>query len=98
MEIQRLATPLEMVSAELDWACENHKPFNSAHEGYAVILEEVEELWDEVKKKRAERSVEAMRMECIQIAAMALRFIQDVLDPQDAASTAGLDAEGREGR
>ena len=32
-----------------------HKPINSAHEGYAVILEELDEFWDEVKKKREMR-------------------------------------------
>ncbi len=51
--------------------------FNSAHEGYAVIKEEVDELWDEIKK--SQRPLE-MKEEAIQIAAMALRFIIDVCD------------------
>lgn len=54
------------------------KPLHSAHEGYAVILEEVDELWDEVKKKREDRSKRKMRDECIQIAAMAIKFIEDL--------------------
>lgn len=52
--------------------------FNSAHEGWAVIKEEVDELWDEVKKKKTERSVEKMRKEARQVGAMALRFMLDV--------------------
>jgi NTP pyrophosphatase (non-canonical NTP hydrolase) len=54
--------------------------FHSAHEGYAVLLEEVEELWDEVKKSPKKRDPAAMREEAIQVAAMALRFLVDVCD------------------
>ena len=59
-------------------ASEIHGKFNSAHEAYAVILEEVDEFWDEVKKKREARSPEKMRKELIQIAAMAIRTIYDL--------------------
>ena len=52
--------------------------FTSAHEGYAVILEELDELWDEVKKQYDARSKEEMRKEAIQVAAMAMRFVMDV--------------------
>ena len=57
-----------------------HRPMRSAHEGYAVILEELDELWDEVKKNPSKhpRLKEAMRSEAIQVAAMAVRFIIDV--------------------
>lgn len=50
---------------------------NSAHEGYAVILEELDELWDEVKGNDLKRN-ERMRAEAIQVAAMAIRFIEDL--------------------
>ena len=54
-------------------------PFNSAHEGYAVLLEEVEELKAEVFKGGSQpRDMTAMRKEAIQVAAMALRFLNDV--------------------
>lgn len=56
-----------------------HKPMNSAHEGYAVLLEEVDELWEEVRKKTTERSNERMLEELVQIAAMAQRFAEDVI-------------------
>lgn len=55
-----------------------YPPFNTAHEGYAVLLEEVDELWDEVKKKNHDNN--SMRKEAVQIGAMAIRFIYDVLD------------------
>jgi hypothetical protein len=54
-----------------------HDPFNSAHEGYAVILEEMDELWDEIKKRREIRDLVKMQIEAIQIAAMAMRFVID---------------------
>jgi hypothetical protein len=54
------------------------RKFNSAHEGYAVILEELDELWDEVKKNGSQRDVQKMRDEAIQVAAMAMRFVVDV--------------------
>lgn len=58
---------------ELAAATRKFGPFASAHEGYAILKEEVDELWQEVKhgtKKKA-------REEAIQVAAMAIRFVMD---------------------
>lgn len=60
-------------------------PMNSAHEGYAVLDEEVDELWDHVKVKQGERNLPEMAYEAVQVAAMALRFIIDVCQPKVAA-------------
>ena len=72
---------LEVVSRELVNARAKFPPFNSAHEGYAVLLEEVEELKQEVfwGAKNSTPKVHSikMRAEAIQVAAMALRFIED---------------------
>jgi NTP pyrophosphatase (non-canonical NTP hydrolase) len=60
--------------AELERANEIHKPvFSSAHEGYAILLEEVEELWEEVRKK--EPDLERMYEEAIQVGAMTIKFL-----------------------
>lgn len=68
-----------LVIAEFKRSGSIHAPMNSAHEGYAVLLEEVDELWAEVKKGGDEpRSLELMRKEAIQVGAMALRFLHDV--------------------
>jgi hypothetical protein len=67
------------VKRELDRAVRKHDSFHSAHEGYAVILEELDELWDEVKKRRSARSKAAMWAEAAQVAACAIRFIHDLL-------------------
>ena len=65
---------------EVTRAMSLHSPFNSAHEGYAVILEELDELKEEVWKKRSERDRGAMREEAIQIAAMAIRFAVEICE------------------
>jgi hypothetical protein len=62
-----------LVRAELARAAAKHPQFNSRHEGYAVLLEEVDELWDDVK---ADRQAPAMD-EAVQVAAMAIRFLTD---------------------
>ena len=59
-------------------ASDLHAPMNSAHEAYAVILEELDEFWEEVRKKKECRSEEKMREELIQIAAMAIRSMCDL--------------------
>ncbi|HBI17995.1 MAG TPA: hypothetical protein DDY79_01450 [Brevundimonas sp.] len=63
-------------------AAEKWPPMNSAHEAYAVLLEEVDELWDHVKTNQKRRNLSAMRAEAIQVAAMALRFVVDVCDEE----------------
>lgn len=72
------ANPWDQVHNEFTFASQKYDRFNSAHEGYAVLKEELDELWEEVRKKREKRSVKQMRRECVQIAAMAVRFIYDV--------------------
>jgi hypothetical protein len=65
------------VLAELVRATSMFGKFNSSHEGYAVFLEEVDELWDHVKMKQTKRDPQAMRSEAVQCAAMAIRFGTD---------------------
>ncbi len=53
------------------------KDFNSLHEAYAVILEEFDELWDEIKKKNVDK--EKVREEAIQVGAMISRLLVELL-------------------
>ena len=57
-------------------APQKHGKFNSLHEGYGVLLEEVDEFWDEVKKRNPDPV--RLRGELVQIAAMALRNAIDL--------------------
>ena len=70
----------EEAQRELERARALFPPMVSCHEGYAILLEEVDELWDEVKMHQSARSIEMMRKEAIQVAAMALRFVEDICD------------------
>ncbi len=51
---------------------------HSPHEGYAVIREELDELWDEIKRDRG-RELPAME-EAVQIAAMGVRYVLDLAE------------------
>lgn len=76
------------ILSELALAQLNYSAFHSSHEGYATILEELDELWAEIKLRPEKRSTKKMRKEAIQVAAMAVRFIIDICDrdPKDGIS------------
>lgn len=65
-------------------AMSKHAPMHSPHEGHSVLREEFEELWEHVKADTG-RSPEA-RKEALQVAAMAVRYILDLIDGDDRAS------------
>jgi hypothetical protein len=67
-----------LVEEEVRQARALHDPINSAHEGYAVILEELDEFWDECRRKRGDRDPDAMLLELVQVAAMAERTAYDL--------------------
>jgi hypothetical protein len=66
------------VMEELARATAAYGPFNSAHEGFAVLNKEIDEMWDDVRLKQSDPTrKERMRHEAIQVAAMALRFLKE---------------------
>jgi hypothetical protein len=69
---------LEQVAAEVARARAKWAPMNSAHEAYAVILEELDEFKAEVWKKRPERDRKRMGAELVQTAAMCMRAAEDL--------------------
>ena len=69
-------TAIQLAEEELHNATKKYGPFKSHHEGYAIILEELDELWDEVKKKHPDKEI--LKAEAKQVAAMALRFMIDL--------------------
>lgn len=66
---------LQEVFIETQKAIEKHGSQSSPHEGYAVLLEELDELWDEIKADRGRMA--SARKEAIQVAAMAVRYVLD---------------------
>ncbi len=68
----------QLVVTELVDALAAWPEFNSAHEGFAVLKEEVDELWAHVKTNQKRRDIEAMKKEAVQVAAMACRFAIEI--------------------
>ncbi len=65
---------LRAVHAEMLRAQTKHPtPMRSAHEGYAILKEEVDEMWDAIKAD----NLDDAKKEAVQVAAMALRFLHD---------------------
>ena len=78
-ERESVHTHTRAIIGEAKRAIELHPPFHSPHEGYAIIKEELDELWDEVKKcKSIEDRPENLKMEAVQLGAMVLRFLVDL--------------------
>jgi hypothetical protein len=65
---------MDDVRTELYMATSEFGPFSSPHEGFAILKEEVDELWDDIKANKDPRN------EAIQVAAMAVRFLMDCCD------------------
>lgn len=70
---QQIAAAVALVVDELKHALTAFPPFRSGHEGFAIILEELDEMWHEVKHGTPQLA----RDEAIQVAAMALRYLID---------------------
>jgi hypothetical protein len=75
----KLQIMLKLVEDEVRRIIVKNEKFNSAHEGYAILLEEVDELKAEVWKKKKTRDRDLMEGECKQVAALAVRFMHDLL-------------------
>lgn len=67
---------LALIETEARNAARHWPAFNSTHEGYAVLLEEVDELWEAIREKP--RDMIHVREEAIQVGAMVIRFLTDL--------------------
>ena len=74
---------LSKVRAEIERAMRKHRRYASAHEAWAVIREEVDELWDEVKADNG-YAADAFK-EAEQVAATAVRYIVDLADRMEVS-------------
>lgn len=77
-----LSDAITLVSDEVARAQSIYGAFTSAHEGYAVLLEELDELKAEVWKSPRSRDYDAMLIEAKQVAAMAIRLMIEIAAPQ----------------
>jgi hypothetical protein len=75
---------------ELRSAMKTFPRMASPHEGWAILKEEVDELWNEVKRQHdADGRDAAMYTEAMQVAAMAMRFMYDCCTANRKISTGG---------
>lgn len=70
----KIDTVLAMVREELIRARTKFPTMRSGHEGFAVIMEELDELWDDIKDNNLPHAKE----EAVQVAAMAVSFVVDL--------------------
>ena len=77
-----LTDAAEAALAEAMRAAAIWPPYNSAHEGFAIINEEFDELKAHVWTNQKRRDLEAMKTEAIQLAATAIRFAADCCTEQ----------------
>lgn len=68
---EKLAQALADVKEEVLRSTNKHRLFASTHEAYAVMLEELEELWTEIKANQFDNA----KREATQLAAMAVKFL-----------------------
>ena len=69
---------LEDIKKEFEFATNKYSGFNSLHEAYAIVLEEVNELWEEVKASQKDATrIKFTKKEARQVATMAIRLIYD---------------------
>lgn len=66
---------LSKVGSEVIRAQAKHAPINTVHEGYAVMLEELDEYWDACREQVP--NIRQAHHEAIHVAAMAVRTILD---------------------
>jgi tetrahydromethanopterin S-methyltransferase subunit H len=76
--VTNIGKSIKTIITEYNHTIIKHAPFHSTYEGWALIKQKVDELWEEVKKEESGDSKEAMLKEAAQIGAMAMRFIIDL--------------------
>ena len=69
---------IELMKTELQEAELRFTPMVNAYEAYAVIQEELDEFWDEVKEKQINYKLPNMLRELVQIATMCIRAAKDL--------------------
>jgi hypothetical protein len=70
VEIQKIQVAIK---AELQRATKLYGPYNSPHEGYAVILEQLDAAWEAIKVD----DFKTAKQEMVKVASGCVRFIMD---------------------
>lgn len=74
--MDELANILGLVGEEVERSHRVHPYYSAtAHDAWAILHEEADELWEAVRLKQGPMRDAQMRKEAIQVAAMAVRFL-----------------------
>ena len=68
----------KLIEDEFLRANDLYSNLHSNHEAYAVIKEEMDELWDEIKKNKDTMGNKKIIKELIQIGAMVVRYLDNL--------------------
>ncbi len=71
---ERVSKVVAQVIDEAERARRHHKAMDSTHYGYAVTLEELDEVWDAIKSN----DLMGAKKEMLQVAACAIRFVLEL--------------------
>lgn len=76
--ITNIGKAIRLIIPEYNQIICKKPPLQNRYEGWALLQQAMEQLWDEVKKDKNIHSTEQMRKEAILISATAMRFIIDL--------------------
>jgi hypothetical protein len=74
----RIDEALKQIEHEYLRASDLYPDLHSNHEAYAVIKEEIDELWDAIKKQKGIKGNKEIRAELIQVGAMVVRYLNNL--------------------
>lgn len=83
----KVGKTIKAIIAEYNRAINRNGPFNSTYEGWAILIQKMEELWEEIKKVEAGNSGEKLHKYAAQIGALAMRFMVDLGTEEMALKT-----------
>jgi hypothetical protein len=93
--ITNIGKTIKAIIAEYNRSIVKNAPFNSTYEGWALIKQKVDGLWEEIKKDNPDNSREVIMKEAAQIGAMAMRFMVDLGNDDQVAKMSQIPGNKR---
>lgn len=76
--ITNIGKAIRLIIPEYNQIICKNPPLQNTYEGWAMLLQATEQLWDEVKKDKNLHANEQMRKQAILVGATTMRFIIDL--------------------
>ena len=78
VRVTRIGKAIKAMIAEYNLALMHNLPLNNTYEGWAVLKQKLDELWEEVKLGETGPSRDVLRKEAAELGAATMRFIVDL--------------------